>query len=101
MWDKLEEELEELKRAVSAGHKNRVREEMGDLLFSLVNLSRFLDLEAEDALSQATDRFVKRFKHIERRLGEQGKTPAESSLEEMDSLWNEAKKLERKEGKTK
>ena len=96
VWNKIEEELRELKEAVSSGDKKRIREEMGDLFFSLVNLSRFLDLEAEETLRRATDRFLKRFKHIEARLGEGGKTTAESTLEEMDSLWEEAKRLERK-----
>lgn len=97
VWDKIEEELSELKTAVSTGDKNRVREEMGDLLFSLVNLSRFLDLEAEEAIAQTVDRFLKRFAHIETRIRDQGKTLAEASLEEMDSLWEEAKRIERQE----
>lgn len=94
VWDKVEEELHELKVASSSGDKRRTREEMGDLFFSLVNLARFYGFEAEDALAEAVDRFLKRFLHIETRLREQGKTPAESSLEEMDSLWEEAKSLE-------
>ncbi len=95
VWDKIEEELRELKAAVASGGKSRAREEMGDLLFSLVNLSRFLDLEAEAALGEGIERFLKRFNHIETRLRERGKSPAESSLEEMDALWEEAKRRER------
>lgn len=95
VWDKIEEELSELKTAVSSGDKSRVREEMGDLFFSLVNLSRFLDLEAEEALARAVDRFLKRFHHIEKTLGERGRSLAGASLEEMDALWEEAKKMER------
>ena len=96
VWGKIEEELNELKTAVSFGDKNRVREEMGDLLFSLVNLSRFLDLEAEEALCQSVERFLKRFHHIETSVRERGKSLTEASLEEMDALWEEAKKMERK-----
>ncbi len=97
VWDKIEEELSELKTALSSGDKSRVGEEMGDLLFSLVNLTRFLDLQAEAVLSEAVDRFLKRFAHIEIRIREKGKTLAEASIEEMDSLWEEAKKIERQE----
>ncbi|MBI2992261.1 MAG: hypothetical protein HYY47_09055 [Deltaproteobacteria bacterium] len=96
VWDKIEEELRELKAAVASGGKGRAREEMGDLLFSLVNLSRFLGVEAEAALGEGVDRFLKRFSHIETRLRQRGKSPAESSLEEMDALWEEAKRMERR-----
>ena len=96
VWDKTEEELRELKAAVASGGKGRVREEIGDLLLSLVNLSRFLGVEAEAALGEGVDRFLKRFSHIETRLRERGKSPAESSLEEMDALWEEAKRMERR-----
>ena len=77
----------------SSGDEGRVKEEMGDLLFSLVNLSRFLEFEAEEALSQTIDRFLKRFSHIETKIRERGKTLAEASLEEMDLLWEEAKRM--------
>ena len=96
VWGKIEEELSELKTAASSGEKSRVRDEMGDLLFSLVNLSRFLNVEAERALSQSTHRFLKRFSHIETKIRERGKTLTQSSLEEMDALWEEAKQMERK-----
>ena len=95
VWGKIEEELSELKTAVASGDEGRVKEEMGDLLFSLVNLSRFLKLEAEEALSQGVNRFLKRFHHIEKTFDERGKTLTEASLEEMDALWDEAKKMER------
>ena len=95
VWNKVEEELSELKTVLSSGDKNRVKEEIGDLFFSLVNLCRFFDVEAEEALGQAVERFLKRFSHIETRIREEGKTLAEASLEEMDSLWEEAKKKER------
>jgi MazG family protein len=97
VWRKVEEELTELKNACSSGNQQRTAEELGDLLFSLVNLSRFFGIQSEDALAQATERFIKRFRHIEIRLRERGTRPAASSLEVMDVLWNEAKDLERRE----
>lgn len=97
VWGKVEEELAELKTASSSGDKRRTGEELGDLLFSLVNLSRFLGLQSEDVLAQATERFIKRFSYIETRLDKAGTSPAASSLEVMDRLWAEAKALERNE----
>jgi len=95
VWDKVEEEIKELKSATASGDKNRTGEEFGDLLFSLVNLARFLDIEAEDALAQTIDRFTRRFHHIETRLREADKSFEQSSLEEMDRFWEEAKSQEK------
>jgi tetrapyrrole methylase family protein/MazG family protein len=95
VWDKVEEEIKELKSATASGDKNRTGEELGDLLFSLVNLARFLDIEAEDALAQTIDRFTHRFHHIETRLREADKSFEQSSLEEMDRFWEEAKSQEK------
>ena len=67
---------------------------MGDLLFSIVNLARFLDVEAEQVLAQAIDRFSRRFHYIESKLQQANKSFDQSSLEEMDRLWDEAKQLE-------
>jgi tetrapyrrole methylase family protein / MazG family protein len=97
VWLKIDEELTELKTACSSSDKRRTAEELGDLLFSLVNLSRFLGMQSEYALADATERFIKRFHYIETRLRELGTSPAASSLEVMDALWNEAKELERRE----
>jgi MazG family protein len=94
VWKKIFEEIGELKTAVAAGHKARSGEELGDLLFSLVNLARFLDVEAEDVLAQTIDRFTRRFHYIETKLRQANKNFDETSLEEMDRLWEEAKKLE-------
>jgi tetrapyrrole methylase family protein/MazG family protein len=96
VWQKVEEELSELKKACRLGDKQRMGEEMGDMLFSLVNLSRFLGLHAEEALTRAIQRFTRRFAYIEKKLRASRKTPATSTLEEMDALWREAKQLERK-----
>ncbi len=89
--DKIEEELTEFKSSLKTNNIIYIREEMGDLLFSLVNLCRFVDVNAEDALSASIAKFIDRFSYIEKRLTERGKGPTEASLKEMDDLWNEAK----------
>ncbi|HEY1373692.1 MAG TPA: MazG nucleotide pyrophosphohydrolase domain-containing protein [Candidatus Binatia bacterium] len=96
VWKKVEEEFDELKNAASSGERRRVGEEMGDLLLSLVNLSRFLKVEAEDCLGEAAERFLRRFAHVEARVLAQGRKLSEASLEEMDSFWEEAKRSEPK-----
>ena len=95
VWDKVEEEMAELKEAVATGDKVRTGEEFGDLLFTMVNIARFLDVESEEVLAQTVDRFTRRFHHIEARLREAGKKFDQSSIEEMDRFWDEAKKLEK------
>ena len=94
VWKKVEEEWHELKTAVSSGDKQRIGEEMGDLFLSLVNLSRFLNVEAEDALSEGVDRFLRRFAYVEKKIQGQGRTLSEATLEEMDAFWEEAKRTE-------
>lgn len=97
VWGKVEEEIRELKNAAASGDKARSGEELGDLLFSLVNLARFLDVEAEEILAQTIDRFTRRFHHIETKLRKANKSFDQSSLEEMDRFWEEAKRLEARE----
>lgn len=94
VWDKVEEEIRELKNAAASGDRARTGEELGDLLLSLVNLARFLDVEAEDVLAQTVDRFMRRFHYIENKLQQADKSFDQSSLEEMDRIWEEAKALE-------
>lgn len=93
VWAKVEEELRELREAAATGEANRMEAELGDLLFSVVNLSRFLKVQAEEALTGTIERFQERFAHIERELAARGKTTSEASLEEMDELWEQAKAL--------
>ena len=81
-------------QAREAGAEDRVREEFGDLLFALVNFARFLEICPEDALTQTNRKFQTRFRHIETELGKRGKTPAEATLEEMDALWEAAKRAD-------
>jgi tetrapyrrole methylase family protein / MazG family protein len=95
VWEKVEEEIRELKEAAASGDGLRTGEEVGDLLFTMVNIARFLDVEAEDVLARTIDRFTRRFQHIETKLQETNKSFDQSSIEEMDRFWNEAKRLER------
>jgi tetrapyrrole methylase family protein/MazG family protein len=88
---KVEEELEELKAALRGNEPVKVREELGDLLFSLVNLSRFARVDADVALRRANEKFARRFACVERELSARGKTPGQASLEEMDRLWDACK----------
>ena len=88
---KVEEELGELKGAIQAGRHERVVEEMGDLLFSLVNLCRFLDVDAESSVRGASQKFIRRFSYLEEELRKRGKEPKTASMAEMDRLWEEAK----------
>ena len=89
--DKIEEEIGELREVMTSGQEDKVREEYGDLLFALVNLGRHLDVEPEAALEAANHKFCTRFRHIERRLGEQDRNPADATLDEMEALWQAAK----------
>lgn len=91
-FEKVEEEVGEVLAAARANDAQQVHKEIGDLLFAVVNLSRKLGVDAENALVDATQRFERRFAIVEDRLAERGKTPQSSTLEEMDALWNEAKK---------
>jgi len=91
-WKKVEEETRELQRAIESEDQNRVEAEFGDLLFALVNYSRFIDVNPENALRRTITKFVNRFQYIERKLKESGKDIQSSTLEEMDGFWEEAKK---------
>ncbi|RED06464.1 MULTISPECIES: nucleoside triphosphate pyrophosphohydrolase [Pseudomonadaceae] len=88
---KIQEELDEVREAMANGQAAQVAEEVGDLLFVMVNLARHLQVDAEDALRQANAKFERRFRFIEEALKAQDRTPQEASLEEMDALWDAAK----------
>lgn len=93
IFEKLTEETEELKSAIKEnGNAENIEEEIGDLLFVVVNLARKLDVDAETALKKTNRKFRRRFKFIEQNLKQNGKSLEQSNLEEMDALWNEAKK---------
>lgn len=91
VFDKIKEEIEELEESLKERNREAVEFELGDLLFTLVNFARFQDINAEDALRKSINKFVSRFQYIEKRLKDLNKTIYNSSLEEMDALWEESK----------
>jgi MazG family protein len=93
---KVREELAELEREIEAGSPARVEAELGDLLFAVANLGRWVKAHPEEALRGALRRFESRFHYVEEKLRERGRTPRESDLAEMDAIWNEAKARESK-----
>lgn len=92
---KVREEIEELERGISSGQLREIEEEIGDLLFSIVNLARLLRVEPEEALRKANEKFIRRFREMERRVEAQGRELRELSLEEMDEIWDRIKEGER------
>jgi MazG family protein len=91
-FDKVKEEVEEVRAAIEAKSQAEMHAELGDLLLACVNLARKIHVDAENALVDATLRFQQRFEVVEDLLAERGKTPSQSNLEEMDGLWSEAKR---------
>lgn len=91
-FGKVDEELEEARQYTESEDRENFEEEVGDLLFSLVNVCRFMKVNPEEALKKSTDKFIERFKYIENKLAGQDKKPEETSLVEMDALWDEAKR---------
>lgn len=89
--DKLREEISELEDAVKGNEQDRIADELGDVLFSAVNVSRFAKIDAEKALGDATDKFISRFSRVERLASERGIDIKTASLSELDELWNEVK----------
>jgi len=94
IFKKIEEEINELKESVRKKGIKEIEEETGDLLFSIVNISRRLKINPEDALRKTNKKFINRFKYIEKKITEQKKKMENVSLEEMDKYWEEAKSLE-------
>ena len=92
VWDKVNEEMEELQSAVQQNNKHEMENELGDLFFSLVNYARFLDVDPETALERTNKKFITRFTKMEQQAISEGKPLAEMSLEEMDAIWNSIKK---------
>ena len=89
---KLDEEISEFKDAIKSEDEAQLFEEFGDILFTLVNISRFLKIDPEDALQQSTKKFMTRFKYVEKAAAQQKRELKDMTLEQMDELWNEAKK---------
>lgn len=93
--EKIREEMIELEESLIEGDPKRIEEELGDLLFAVVNLGRFLSIDSEDALRKTISRFTKRFNYIEESLNKLNSTPQQSTLQEMELLWQEAKVAEK------
>jgi XTP/dITP diphosphohydrolase len=93
VWEKVQEELGELKAEVDQ-HSDRIESEYGDVLFSLINYGRFLNINPDDALERANRKFIHRFQYLERESAKDGKKMGEMSLEEMDTYWDRAKEME-------
>ncbi|MFA5833511.1 MAG: nucleoside triphosphate pyrophosphohydrolase [Bacteroidota bacterium] len=91
VWKKVEEELNELHTAMASNNQEQTDKEFGDVLFSLVNYARFINVDPEESLHSTIQKFTTRFQYIEQKLLEQQKDIHNTSLEEMDALWNEAK----------
>ena len=94
VYEKLKEELNELHNAIKSGNIENIEEEFGDVLFALINYSRFLSINPDDALEKANKKFIYRFKYIEEQAAKNSNCINELSLEEMDKWWNESKKTE-------
>jgi len=92
IWEKISEEMEELKNAQKKNNKDEILEELGDTIFSLINLARFLGISADDALRKSNNKFINRFKMIENELNKEGKNIEDSSFNELEDMWNNIKK---------
>jgi len=95
--EKVEEEMRELYEAVEEGDEKHIEEELGDVLFALINYARFVKTDPEKALEQTNKKFIRRFQQVEEMAAAQGKSLHDMNLEEMDTLWNKVKELERKQ----
>lgn len=92
VWEKVEEEMQELKAEITLNNKEKIEDEFGDVLFALINYGRFLNVNAEDALEKTNKKFIKRFQYLETESKKDGKILSEMTLDEMDVYWNAAKK---------
>lgn len=93
VFEKLKEELEELQHEVTEDNSEKIEQEFGDVLFSMINYARFLKIDPESALERTNKKFIRRFQYLEDKAKLQGKTLKDMSLAEMDVYWNEAKKI--------
>lgn len=99
VWDKVQEELEELKVELAKGDKENSTRELGDFIFSVINAARLYKLNPDNALEKTNQKFIRRFNYVEEHSLKQGKNLKDMSLEEMDKLWDEAKLQEKKDDK--
>jgi XTP/dITP diphosphohydrolase len=94
VFEKVQEELSELQEEVKTGNMERIESEFGDVLFSMINYARFLDVNPENALERTNKKFTKRFQFLENKAAQSGKTLKDMTLAEMDVFWNEAKTMD-------
>ena len=94
VWAKVREELDELEAELKKEDKERSTEELGDFLFSIINAARLYHLNPDNALERTNQKFIRRFNYVEQHSIKAGKPLTEMSLEEMDRLWNEAKRID-------
>lgn len=93
VWEKVQEELSELNAEIEAGNTDKIESEFGDVLFSMINYARFIDVNPENALERTNKKFINRFQHLEKEAKKLGKSLHDMSLAEMDVFWNAAKKI--------
>jgi len=93
VWEKVEEELQELQNEVQLNHFDKIESELGDVLFSLVNYARFLNINPENALERTNKKFIKRFQYLEAKAKTLNKSLRDMTLAEMDVFWEEAKNI--------
>jgi XTP/dITP diphosphohydrolase len=94
VWEKVQEELSELREEIKAGNKTKTEQELGDVFFALVNYARFLGVNPEDALERTNTKFIRRFSFMEKAISTEGKSMKDMTLEELDVYWNRSKKSE-------
>jgi XTP/dITP diphosphohydrolase len=94
VWDKVKEEMQEFEQEIAGGNTAKIQSELGDLIFSLVNFARFIDVNPEEALERTNKKFISRFQYLEKAAGSSGRNLKDMTLAEMDVYWNEAKKHE-------
>jgi tetrapyrrole methylase family protein / MazG family protein len=94
VWNKVEEELGELKESIDENDIQKIEEELGDYLFAIVNYSRFLKINPENALRRTIHKFIRRFQYVEKKFKEQNKSMHDATLNEMDKYWDEIKNIE-------
>ncbi len=95
VWDKVEEEIAELKEAIAGGQQEKVEDEFGDVVFSLINYARFLQVDAENALEKTNKKFIHRFTQMEQEALHNGKDLTKMTLQEMDTIWNTIKQRQK------
>ena len=98
VWKKVKEEISEFEREVEGMNRDAATQEFGDVMFSLINAARLYKINPDNALEKTNQKFISRFNHVEARLKEEGRTFKDATLEEMDSYWEEAKRLQHDEG---